>query len=49
MTIDEIEQSHKSHWYVLHVKPRTEKVTADWLAHYKTFYHLPMYLKVRKV
>lgn len=49
MTEDEIEAVHTSHWYVLHVKPRTEKVTVEWLAHYKAFHHLPTYLKVRKV
>ena len=49
MTVDEIEAAHKSHWYVLHVKPRTEKITAEWLGHYKALHHLPTYLKVRKV
>ena len=49
MTEDEIEAAHKSHWYVLHVKPRTEKVAYEWLGHYKALRHLPLYLKVRKV
>jgi transcription antitermination factor NusG len=36
-------------WYVLHVKPRTEKKTVDFLKSYGYFYHLPVYLKITKV
>ena len=36
-------------WYVLHVKPRTEKKTVEYLRSYGYFYHLPVYLKITKV
>lgn len=36
-------------WYVLHVKPRTEKKVADFLRIYRCFYHLPVYVKETKV
>lgn len=36
-------------WYVLHVKPRTEKKTVEYLRTYGYFYHLPVYLKITKV
>lgn len=36
-------------WYVLHVKPRTEKKTVEFLRSYGYFYHLPVYLKITKV
>jgi transcription antitermination factor NusG len=36
-------------WYVLHVKPRTEKKVALYLSKYGFFYHLPLYVKVTKV
>ena len=36
-------------WYVLHVKPRTEKKTVDFLRSYGYFHHLPVYLKLTKV
>ena len=36
-------------WYVLHVKPRTEKKTALFLSKYGYFCHLPLYVKVTKV
>lgn len=36
-------------WYVLHVKPRTEKKVVEWLDFYRFFRHLPVYLKIRKV
>ena len=36
-------------WYVLHVKPRTEKKVFDFLRSYGYFRHLPVYLKVTKV
>ena len=35
-------------WYVLHVKPRTEKKVAQYLHIYKYFCHLPLYDKVTK-
>lgn len=49
VTEDDIAQGHRTRWYVLHVKPRSEKVTAEWLAHYKAFHHLPTYVKMKKV
>ena len=36
-------------WFVLHVKPRTEKKVARFLRSYRYFCHLPMYVKVTKV
>ena len=36
-------------WYVLHVKPRTEKKVMGYLAHTKGFHHLPLYVKISKV
>ena len=36
-------------WYVLHVKPRTEKKVMTWLAHYGYFRYLPLLVKVTKV
>ena len=39
----------KRDWYVLHVKPRTEKKVAKYLDLYGYFRHLPVYIKVTKV
>ena len=39
----------KRDWYVLHVKPRTEKKVARFLVEYGYFCHLPVYVKVTKV
>lgn len=36
-------------WFVLHVKPRTEKKVATFLRYYACFHHLPVYVKVTKV
>ncbi len=36
-------------WYVLHVKPRTEKKVAMYLDKYRCFRHLPLRIVVRKV
>ena len=36
-------------WYVLHVKPRTEKKVFEWLEIYGCWRHLPLYVKVLKV
>ena len=36
-------------WYVLHVKPRTEKKVMLYLARYGCFRYLPLVLKVTKV
>lgn len=36
-------------WYVLHVKPRTEKKVFSYLAMYGCFRHLPVYVKITKV
>ena len=40
---------HTSSWYVLHVKPRTEKKVVAYLASYGCFRYLPVYVKVTKV
>ena len=39
----------KRDWYVLHTKPRCEKKVALYLEKYKCFFHLPTYVKIRKV
>ncbi len=39
----------KRDWYVLHVKPRTEKKVATYLGRYGYFCHLPLLVKVTKV
>lgn len=39
----------KRDWYVLHVKPRTEKKVARIMAAYRYFCHLPLYVKITKV
>lgn len=39
----------KRDWYVLHVKPRTEKKVMRYLQEYGYFRHLPVYVKVTKV
>ena len=39
----------KRDWYVLHVKPRTEKKVARYLQEYGYFYHLPIRVKVTRV
>ena len=36
-------------WYVLHVKPRTEKKVDDFLSCHRVFHYLPLVLKVSKV
>ena len=36
-------------WFVLHVKPRTEKKVMIFLRQYKCFCHLPVYVKITKV
>ena len=36
-------------WFVLHVKPRTEKKVDLFLRRYGCFHHLPVYVKVTKV
>jgi transcriptional antiterminator RfaH len=36
-------------WYVLHVKPRTEKKAVEFLRHYRSWHYLPMYTKVTRV
>lgn len=44
-----VERPPKRDWFVLHVKPRTEKKVARYLASYRFFCHLPLYVKVTKV
>jgi len=36
-------------WFVLHVKPRTEKKVETFLRRYGCFHHLPVYVKITKV
>ena len=36
-------------WFVLHVKPRTEKKVVTYLKRYRCFAHLPSYVKITKV
>ena len=36
-------------WYVLHVKPRTEKKVESFLVAYHCFHYLPLRVKIRKV
>ena len=36
-------------WFVLHVKPRTEKKVETYLKRYRCFAHLPSYVKITKV
>ena len=40
---------HRRAWYVLHVKPRTEKKVVAHLRSRGYFHHLPVYAKVAKV
>ena len=39
----------KRDWFVLHVKPRTEKKVMAYLERYGYFRHLPSYVKITKV
>lgn len=39
----------RSVWYVLHVKPRTEKKCVEYLLRYNCWHHLPTFVKERKV
>lgn len=36
-------------WYVLHVKPRTEKKAAEYLKIYRSWHYLPLYKKITRV
>ena len=49
MDTNAYERPAKRDWYVLHVKPRTEKKVARIMAAYRCFCHLPLYLKITKV
>lgn len=48
MTVDTEDPSLRR-WYVLHVKPRTEKKAVEWLRFYRLWHYLPLYVKVVKV
>lgn len=48
MTTEE-EKPLKRAWFVLHVKPRTEKKTVEYLVRYGLFSHLPTYVRTTKV
>ena len=39
----------KRPWFVLHVKPRTEKKVMTYLERYNCFRHLPVWIKITKV
>ena len=39
----------KRTWYVLHVKPRTEKKVVGYLRCYRLFAHLPVFVKVSRI
>lgn len=39
----------KRRWYVLHVKPRTEKKAEEWLKIFRLWHYLPIYEKVTRV
>ena len=41
--------SRRRRWFVLHVKPRTEKKVATYLHRYGCFHHLPVYVKITKM
>ena len=49
MTEDLPENAFSRHWYVLHVKPRTEKKAAAYLRIMKCVHHLSLYVKVTRV
>jgi transcription antitermination factor NusG len=36
-------------WYVLHVKPRTEKKAVEFLKYYRIWHYLPLFRKVTRV
>ena len=42
------EAAKRRAWFVLHVKPRTEKKAATFLRKFGCFCHLPLYLKITK-
>lgn len=46
---EEEENSMLPVWYVLHVKPRTEKKVASYLTHYGCWWHLPLRIKEKRV
>jgi transcription antitermination factor NusG len=46
---DECERPAGRSWYVLHVKPRTEKKAVVYLERYRCFRYLPVFVKVVKV
>ena len=43
------EAAKRRAWFVLHVKPRTEKKAVVFLRKFGCFCHLPLYLKITKV
>ena len=46
---NEFEEKQGRTWYVLHVKPRTEKKVNDYLSALRVFHYLPLLKKVSKV
>ena len=44
-----METTERRTWFVLHVKPRTEKKVMEFLRRYRCFRYLPVYVKVTKV
>ena len=47
--MDELDERKKRIWYVLHVKPRTEKKAFDWLKRMNAFRYLPLWKKTTRV
>ncbi len=48
--VDPSERDRKTGvWYVLHVKPRTEKKSTEFLRHYHCWHHLPLTVKITRV
>ena len=47
--MDEEAAAKRRFWYVLHVKPRTEKKMMEFLRSYRCYRYLPLYLKITKV
>ncbi len=49
MDAGKVDMVMKRDWYVLHVKPRTEKKVVAYLAKYDCFRYLPVCVKITKV
>ena len=47
--LEETGRTLRREWYVLHVKPRTEKKVMRYMAEYRYYRYLPLWIKVTKV